>query len=109
MTTDRFGAFSGPGALPCELGCDPDLDFSTLTKAQRDALGRIAIGCDLPAPSKRTIAVLVGRGLVVPREQRYSFRDGLPPMTVTRYGVPLCVHLAWCLDCASEPTSGRRG
>ena len=58
-------------------------------------------------PSKRTVAKLIERGLVIPHERQVPAGVGALTMTVIEYEVPLVVHLAWCLMC-SRPRARRR-
>lgn len=103
MSRNDFGPFSGPGAVQCPPDCNPDLDLESLTKAQQTALGNIAIGND-GRISRRVIDVLKTKRLIL--EFPTEYLTGGLRMTVVRYGVPLCVHLAWCLWCSDEDANG---
>jgi hypothetical protein len=77
-------------------------DFSDLTESQQWLL--TFQGWDTSStfaqPSKRTVAKLIERGLVIPHERQAPAGVGALTMTVVEYEVPLVVHLAWCLECA---------
>jgi hypothetical protein len=46
-----------------------------------------------------TLKSLVKKGMLVERKEN---RGGRPPMTVTRYYVPLGVHMLWCRWCSEN-------
>jgi hypothetical protein len=70
-----------------------------LTRAQLRTFGNIAIGFDLGWHPK-VLAALVAAHLIVAIDESWSwFKDVLPAMNVTRYGVPLPIHIAWCAWC----------
>lgn len=80
-------------------------DIAKLTKAQQDVLGNIAIGLDGYHPA-RVIKALLAKGLIEPEEQRGYGSGNSPidriPITVTRYSVPLPVHIAWAQWCSEQ-------
>lgn len=70
-----------------------------LTKAQLNAFERIAIGLDFGVHPK-TVGVLLRLGLV---EAEAETRPSWPtPVTITRYYVPLPVHIEWCSLCSDR-------
>lgn len=80
-------------------------DFGALTPAQQRAAGNVAINLD-GGESPRVLARLVELGVV---ESYPENRGGHPPLTVTRYRMPLAVHLAWCEWCSANLTEEDRG
>ncbi len=60
-------------------------------------LGKIAINDDLGHPATILVA-LEEKGLI----ERYTDEAGFPPMTVTRWKVPVPVHMEWCEWCAAQ-------
>ena len=66
--------------------------IETLTAKQLDALGRIAMNEDGGHP-KRTLDALVKKGLI---EGYPEILRGRFPVTITRYSVPVHVHIAYC-------------
>lgn len=77
----------------------PTLDMDALTPAQRDVLGAIACGQD-GGHHPKTLAVLERLGLIAGHEIAMA---GWPPVTVTRWEVPLDVHIQWAAWCAAQP------
>lgn len=77
-------------------------DFDALSAAQQRVAGNVAINLDLGHPP-RVLARLVELGLIEPYEER---QGGHPPLTVTRYRMPLAVHLAWCEWCTKQEEAG---
>ncbi len=75
------------------------LDMDALTEAQRTVLGNIAIGFD-GGHDPRTLLALAERGLIVGYRQTLP---GRPPVEVTRWEVPIGVHIAWAEWCAAQP------
>lgn len=78
-------------------------DFTGLTKAQQMLLS-FQGWCVQDAqvrqqPSKRTVAKLIERGLVIPHKRGSGFY-------VMEYEVPIAVHIAWCERC--ERLASRR-
>lgn len=64
-----------------------------LTKAQRQAFERIAINLDIGV-SRRTAAILLEQGLI--EETQETLPSWPTSVTVTRYYVPLPIHMEWC-------------
>lgn len=74
------------------------LDMDRLTPTQRDVLGQIALGND-GGHNPRTIAALKRMGLIVGHlDDGESFG-----VRVTRYELPIPVHMQWCEWCANQP------
>jgi hypothetical protein len=74
------------------------LDMDALSLRQREVLGEIAIGQD-GGHNKRILQVLAEKGLIVGYQQALP---GHPPVTVTRWEVPLDVHIQWCEWCTQR-------
>ena len=73
--------------------------FDRLPPRQRDVLGFIAINWD-KGHRPATIKALLRKGLIEEAgEEELRFKDGLPPMRIMHYAVPLDVHIAWCEWC----------
>lgn len=70
-------------------------DFDALTPAQQRAAGNVAINLD-SGESPRVLARLEQLGVIESYSENHG---GHPPLTVTRYRMPLAVHLAWCEWC----------
>lgn len=66
--------------------------FEGLTDAQLAVFEQIALNQDA-GHNPRTLQVLRDRGLIEAEEVNMG---GHPPMTVTRYHVPIHVHMRWC-------------
>jgi hypothetical protein len=66
-----------------------------LSRAATDAFDAIAAGMP-PGCSKKTLALLLERGLVERRAHQVWFKDGLPPSTLFEYWVPYVYHIQWC-------------
>jgi hypothetical protein len=77
----------------------PTLDMAALTPAQRDVLGLIAINQDA-GHHPATLAALAQRGLIVGYRQTLP---GFPPVEITRWEVPVDVHIQWAEWCAAQP------
>lgn len=75
------------------------LDMASLTAAERDVLGLIAIGQDGGHPD-RVLLSLAQRGYIVGYRQTLP---GWPPVEVVRWEVPLPIHIEWCEWCAAQP------
>lgn len=75
--------------------------IAALSPPQRDALDAAAMG-EQPAAAARTMRSLVTAGYLEAVSGMMEFRDGLPPMRVTRYAVPIPVHIAWAQQCSIE-------
>lgn len=75
-------------------------DFTGLTPTQQGVLTFqgwcVADAGQRPQPSKRTVAKLLARGLVVEHINKGSI------FTVREYEVPLDVHIAWCDYCSRQ-------
>ncbi|MGI5247560.1 hypothetical protein [Dactylosporangium sp. CA-139066] len=74
-------------------------DMDALTPSQRDVLGAIAIGLDSGHPYEVLVA-LAEKGLIVGHHERAA---GWPPVVVTRWEVPLDVHIRWAAWCSAQP------
>lgn len=74
------------------------LDMVALTRPQREVLDQIAVGQD-GGHHPRVLAVLEAKGLIV----GYDTVEGHPPLHVTRWEVPLSVHIQWAEWCAQQP------
>jgi hypothetical protein len=66
-----------------------------MTKAEITAFEAIAINRS-PNCSKKTIEKLLARGVIVDEKRNVNFKDGLPPVAVDDYFVPLPIHYQWC-------------
>jgi hypothetical protein len=75
------------------------LDMSALTGPQQDVLGQIAIGFDQGHPPK-TLVVLAAKGLISGHQEMVP---GFPPVRVTRWTVPVNIHVQWAAWCAAQP------
>ena len=75
-----------------------------LTRAQLRTFALIAMNQDRGVPPE-TAAVLLEHGLI---EAYEGVRPSWPgPVTVTRYRVPLPVHVEWCRICAESAASAK--
>ena len=77
-------------------------DFSELTERQQGLLTFAGWMADsfAPKPSKKTVAVLIERELLIPSKRKTA--DGI---CVLEYTVPTPVHMAWCEHCAKSETT----
>jgi len=75
------------------------LDIGALTESQRAVLGNIAIGFD-GGHDLRVLFALAERGLIVGFRQTLP---GFPPVEVTRWEMPIGVHIQWAQWCADQP------
>lgn len=75
------------------------LDMDALTERQRFVLGNIAIGLD-GGHHPRTLVALAEKGLIVGHRETLP---GHPPVEVTRWEVPVDVHIQWAEWCAAQP------
>jgi hypothetical protein len=66
-----------------------------MTQAETKAFEAIAINLK-PRCSRKTLARLLARGVIMKKDNRVAFRDGLPPSNVEEYYVPLPIHMQWC-------------
>jgi len=92
-------------ALTAVLGTQELADtLKQLTKAQLRAFELIAINLDFGVHPK-TAAALLKHGLIE------TCKETLPswptPVTITRYFLPVPVHLTWCLLCAEQAEAGK--
>jgi len=71
--------------------------FKGLGVHEAVVFGQIAINDDLGHPTA-VLKVLEDKGLI----ERYTDLKGFPPMTVTRWKVPVPVHYEWCEWCAAQ-------
>lgn len=76
-----------------------ELRMDALTARQRDVLSDIACGLDRGHPPK-VLAALAGKDLIVGREETLP---GHPPVRITRWEVPIDVHMQWAAWCAQQP------
>lgn len=74
------------------------LDMDALTPKQREVLGQIACNNDQGHPLV-TLLALAKRGLIVGWREELP---GRPPMQVTRWEVPIDVHIQWAAWCAKQ-------
>lgn len=78
-------------------------DFDSLTKAQQDTLGRIAIREDTNLYHPKTIKVLLERGMIVETFKAVApVLNGRFPVHLKMYVVPLPVHIRWCEWCSKN-------
>ncbi|GAA4321911.1 hypothetical protein GCM10023144_01480 [Pigmentiphaga soli] len=77
-------------------------DFSGLTPTQQALLtfGGWDLTSSRPQPSRRSVAKLIERGLVVETEAQQRVHNDRFTLTVRTYVVPLDVHIAWCERCS---------
>ncbi|GGM52635.1 hypothetical protein ACFFX1_55440 [Dactylosporangium sucinum] len=75
------------------------LDMDALTNRQREVLGAIACGDD-QHHHRKVLKALADLGLIV--EHRVRLADGLP-VEISRWEVPLDVHIQWAEWCAAQP------
>lgn len=73
-----------------------NIDFTKLTPQQLRVFEQVAIGYPYGHPV-RTLESLEKKGYL--RSHLEQLR-GYPPVAVTRYSVPIPVHIAWCRWCA---------
>ena len=83
-----------------------DTEFRTairgLTKAQREALDRVALNDDF-GTHHRTWKVLERRGLVEGKDQ---ILGGRLPIRIRRHYMPIHVHIQWCAWCSERVERG---
>lgn len=70
--------------------------FRRLTRAQRRTFEAVAINMDT-GHNKKVLASLLERGFIGRTEETLP---GWPPVTVSRYYVPLNLHRLWCEYCS---------
>jgi len=75
--------------------------FRNLTAGQERVLGQIAANND-QGHNLYALAALEEDGLIVRRERQKFFFDGLPPVTIRTWEMPLSIHAEWCLWCAGD-------
>jgi len=73
--------------------------IAALTVRQREVLGAIAVGQD-NGHHPKVLAALEEQGLIVGYPE---VLPGYPPVTITRWEVPVAVHIRWCEWCATQP------
>lgn len=73
-----------------------NIDFTKLTPAQLQVFEQVATGHPYGHPA-RTLESLEKKGYLQSHPERLS---GNPPVAITRYSVPIPVHIAWCQWCA---------
>jgi hypothetical protein len=66
-----------------------------MKSSEKAAFEAIAIN-QPPRCSKRTIDALLERGVIAKLEKPMRFRDGLPPLLIDEFYVPLPIHIQWC-------------
>ncbi len=76
-----------------------DSFMDRLGERQRDVFGQICIGQD-QGHNPRTLAALAQKGLIKGYRETLS---GHPPVVVTRWEVPIAVHVDWAEWCARQP------
>ncbi len=76
------------------------IDFGKLKPHWREVLGRIAINDDRFV-NNRTADALVKRGLIESYKENLG---GRLPVVITRYRMPLDIHIQWCSWCAENFT-----
>jgi hypothetical protein len=74
------------------------LNMDALPESQRNVLNAIAINEDA-GHSPRTLKALEDKGLIVGHTQTLA---GTPPVKVTRWEVPLAVHVQWAEWCSRQ-------
>jgi hypothetical protein len=79
-----------------------DLDMDALTEPQRNVLGWIAIGQDRGHHSS-TLKALEAKGLIVGHSYILTSQ---PPVKVTRWGLPIAVHIQWAEWCSRQVEAG---
>jgi len=74
-----------------------EFNFDKLTPAQLRIFGEISVNEDL-GHNNRVLGILKGYGLI------YSYEEwiGYPAYKVTRWEIPLHVHIVWCEWCAKN-------
>lgn len=75
--------------------------FDALSEPQRHALGCIAMGQD-HGIAEGTLQALLRRMLI--EEEHVPLRSD-PRIFVTRYYVPIPIHMAWCQWCSDNITA----
>lgn len=71
-----------------------------MTKPQIAAFEQIAIGNSSPHAAKKTINVLLDRGLIVRGPDKKLGHDGFGPIMIAQYVVPIPTHMDWCTWCS---------
>lgn len=80
-----------------------DERFEGLTKRQTEVLSLCAINEDGGHPRK-VLESLAKKGYLEAYEEAH--RDRLGAFTITRYRVPLDVHIRWCFWCSENAPEG---
>ena len=78
------------------MSADAQYPFPGLTAAQRRVFEAIAVNDD-GGHHPKTLRVLLKRRLIVAAEE--EDHRSWPPMLITRYHVPLPIHIEWCAWC----------
>lgn len=76
--------------------------FAGLTPAQQRVFEQIATGNDA-GHNNRTLGALVHKGLIEKEQTPGGSYRGKTIFWITRYYVPLPVHMRWCVWCAEQP------
>lgn len=76
-------------------------DFDRLTKRQQEVLGMVAISQD-GGHGKRTLESLERHGLIERRQERSSYGRSGAVLAITRWDMPIAVHIAWCDWCSRQ-------
>ncbi|WFU23645.1 hypothetical protein QA649_37480 [Bradyrhizobium sp. CB1717] len=103
------------GSAPPARGSESDMPLlfphpcEGLPASARKAFDVAAAGAE-PKAAKKTLSLLVERGLLARHARQHFFNDRLPPMVSYVYSVPIAHHLAWCQHWAAPraPTARRR-
>lgn len=80
-------------------------NFLNMTKTQLRVFEQIAINNDL-GHNPRTVHSLHKRGYI--ESYRQPFTDQLGTSYITRYKVPLSIHIDWCEWCEANPDEGQQ-
>ncbi len=72
-----------------------------MTEAQVAAFERLAIN-ELPADGWKSIDALEAAGLI--KRERHQARDAMGVYWVTKFHVPLAVHIKWSAWCSEQET-----
>ncbi|HEV2508619.1 hypothetical protein [Bosea sp. (in: a-proteobacteria)] len=77
-----------------------------LSKRAHEVFEQIAIGNDLAGHHPRILDTLVFRALIERSEEQVAGPFANTTMTISRYCVPLPVHMAWCSWCNENAGDG---
>jgi hypothetical protein len=72
------------------------------TRAQIDAFNKIAAGDGNPSATKKTINVLLGKGLICMDRKTVGW-DVFGQIEIATYFVPMRLHMQWCDWCCEQP------